>query len=133
MADPRTGDSALAELGCPSRPKPRFKTHARSPPRITLAVVGFLVLGLVGLTAVVGIGYTTTTRPNANADFQTATTVVYYNDGKSQLGSFAVQNRQPLTFEEMPQSIKDAVVAAENRTSGPIRASRSAACSAPPG
>ena len=39
------------------------------------------------------IGYTTTDAPDPNADFQTATTVVYYNDGKTQLGRFAVQNR----------------------------------------
>ena len=33
----------------------------------------------------------------------------------------------------MPDDVKHAVVAAENRTSGPTRASRSAACSAPAG
>ena len=55
--------------------------------RITLAVVGFLLLGLVSLTAVVGVGYATTTRPDPNADFQTAVTDVYYNDGKARLGT----------------------------------------------
>ncbi|HEY5847833.1 MAG TPA: transglycosylase domain-containing protein [Microlunatus sp.] len=84
--------------------------------RITLAVVGFLLLGLVSVTAVVGVGYATTTRPDPNADFQTAVTDVYYNDGKKRLGTFQVQNRTPLSFAEMPKSIKDAVVAAENRT-----------------
>ncbi|CAA9383662.1 MAG: Multimodular transpeptidase-transglycosylase [uncultured Propionibacteriaceae bacterium] len=76
-----------------------------------------LVLGLVAVAAVVGIGYSTTDIPDkGNAEFETATSFVYYNNGKSQLGSFAIQNRQPLTFAEMPQTIKDAVVAAENRS-----------------
>ena len=74
-----------------------------------------LLVGVIGAAGLVAYGYTSTQRPNANADFQTATTFVYYNNGKSQLGSFAVQNRQPLTFEQIPQNVKDGVVAAENR------------------
>jgi membrane peptidoglycan carboxypeptidase len=74
------------------------------------------VLGLISATAVVVIGYTTTTRPDANADFKTATTFVYYNDGKSELGSFAIQNRTPLTFDKLPETMKRAAVAAENRS-----------------
>ncbi|MGH3340693.1 MAG: transglycosylase domain-containing protein, partial [Propionibacteriaceae bacterium] len=73
-------------------------------------------LGLISATAVVVIGYTTTTRPDANAEFKTATTFVYYNDGKSELGNFAIQNRIPLTFDKMPETMKQATVAAENRS-----------------
>ena len=73
-------------------------------------------LGLVSAIAIVFIGYTTTERPDPNADFQTATTGVYYNDGKTRMGTFAIQNRQPLTFDKMPETMKQAVVAAENRT-----------------
>ena len=74
---------------------------------VALALVVVLLVGIVGAAGLVVYGYTTTERPNANADFQTATTFVYYDDGKSQLGSFAVQNRQPLTFEEMPENVKE--------------------------
>ena len=100
--------------GIRARPKPRFRKRTIAK-RITLALVGFVLLGLVGVTAIVAVGYTTTTRPDPNADFQTAVTNVYYNDGKARLGNFAVQNRTPMAFDEMPQDIKDAVVAAENR------------------
>ena len=85
------------------------------PKRIALAMALVMLVGVLGVAGLVVYGYTTTTRPNANADFQTATTFVYYNNGKSQLGSFAIQNRQPLTFEEIPDDVKEAVVAAENR------------------
>ncbi|GAB3764922.1 transglycosylase domain-containing protein [Microlunatus parietis] len=83
--------------------------------RIVRSLVALILIGLVGATAIVVVGYQTTELPDPNADFQTATSFVYYNDGKAQLGSFATQNRQPLTFDEMPQSIKDALVSAENR------------------
>ena len=113
MARPRQGGSAGPDWD-PARPKPRFKKRTIAQ-RITLALVGFVLLGLVGVTAIVAVGYTTTTRPDPNADFQTAITNVYYNDGKAKLGTFAVQNRTPISFADMPQDMKDAVVAAENR------------------
>jgi membrane peptidoglycan carboxypeptidase len=114
MAEPRTGHSAKQK-------KTTGKAAARPakkrswPKRIALALVVVLLVGVIGAAGLVVYGYTTTQRPDANADFQTATTFVYYENGKSQLGSFAIQNRQPLTFEEIPQNVKDGVVAAENR------------------
>src|SRR5699024_9924771 len=61
------------------------------------------------------IAYHNTDLPDPNADFQTNVTTVYYRDGKTELGTFAVQNRQSISYEEMPQELKDAVIAAENR------------------
>ena len=82
---------------------------------IKIAAVA-LVLGMVAGAAVIFIGYQTTDIPaKGNAEFETATTSVFYDNGKTELGTFEIQNRQPLTFDEMPQNIKDAVVAAENR------------------
>ena len=60
--------------------------------------------------------YKTTKLPNPNADFETNTSFVYYNDGETELGRYAVQNRDAISYDEMPQDVKDAVVAAENRT-----------------
>ena len=74
-----------------------------------------VLLGVVGAAGLVVYGYTTTQLPNPNKDFQTATTFVYYDNGKSQLGNFAIQNRQPLTSTRSRRTIKQAVVAAENR------------------
>ena len=39
--------------------------------------------------------------------------LAYYRDGEERLGSLAVQNRQTIGYDEMPQLMKDAVVAAE--------------------
>ncbi len=119
MADPHWGPVEKDPPGAASRPESGqagSRKHRPWPVRALQILALVVALGLVAGCAVVAIGYATTKRPDANADFETATSYVYYNDGKSQLGTFAIQNRQPLAFAEMPDSIKQAMVAAENRT-----------------
>ncbi len=119
MAEPGTGRSGQQDRtkSTAARPKDAGSTKKKRswPKRIALGLAVVVLVGILGVAGLAVYGYTSTTRPNPNADFQTATTFVYYNNGKSQLGSFAVQNRQPLTFEEIPDNVKQAVVAAENR------------------
>ena len=80
-----------------------------------------LVLG-TGLTAfALGIGafvalYVTTPIPSP-ADFAEAqTTTVYYADGTTRLGTFGETNRVIVDADAIPQEMKDAVVAGEDRT-----------------
>ena len=108
MVDPHWGP--VADKPAPAGQRKRW------PVRILKAIGLVLALGLVASVAVIFVGYTTTKLPNPNKDFTTATSYVYYGDGKAELGSFAIQNREPLEFEQMPESIKQAMVAAENRT-----------------
>ncbi len=79
------------------------------------ALILFLVAGLMGMGTFLYL-YSTTDLPDPNEDFTTNTTFIYYNDGRNELGSLAVQNRQTLEYGNMPQVMKDAAVAAENRT-----------------
>jgi membrane peptidoglycan carboxypeptidase len=125
MVDPHWGPVEKHPSGTSARPDKASGTAggkpARTPAqrrlRFALKGVGLsLALLLVAGVAIVFIGYTTTRRPDPNADFQTATTAVYYNDARARLGSFAVQNRTPLEFQRMPDTMKEAIVAAENRT-----------------
>ena len=60
--------------------------------------------------------YRTTDIPDPNKDFETQTSFVYYADGKTEVGSFATQNRESIPLDEMPDDLQNAVVAAENRT-----------------
>ena len=78
--------------------------------------------------------------PDANADFQTQTTNVYYSDGTHKIGSFATQDRDSVPMSEIPASMQAAAVAAEDRTfytnrgidlKGILRAARSNATSGP--
>jgi membrane peptidoglycan carboxypeptidase len=115
MADPYWGPVEERPQGSRARQKRtgRGKRWARG---IFITIAALTILGMVSAFAVVGYGYSTTKLPAANAEFNTATTFVYYNDGKSELGDFAIQNRTPLTFDKMPETMKQAAVAAENRT-----------------
>ena len=77
--------------------------------------IGILVVMLAGATAL-GVAYTQIKLPDPNADFQTNTSFVYYADGKEKLGSYSIQNRVTLAYEDIPQNVKDAMVAGENRS-----------------
>ncbi|MDO5677074.1 MAG: transglycosylase domain-containing protein [Propionibacteriaceae bacterium] len=78
-------------------------------------LVLFIIGGITGLGSFLYL-YSTTHLPNPNEDFTTNTTFLYYEDGRNQMGSLAVQNRVTIPYEQMPQLMKDAVVAAENRS-----------------
>ena len=61
--------------------------------------------------------YSAISIPKPNEAFKAQTTFVYYSGGKDELGTYYDdQNRQSIPLAEMPQTMQDAVVAAENRT-----------------
>ncbi len=98
------------------RSKPKKSRARKVWGRIGItALVMFLVVGLTGMGTFFFL-YSTTDLPDPNEDFTTNTTFIYYNDARNELGSLAVQNRVTLEYAAMPQVMKDAVVAAENRT-----------------
>ena len=93
-------------------PKNTKKTTKKSGWRrfFTWFGITVLVLMLAG-AGVLGFAYATVKLPDPNADFQTNTSFVYFNDGKEKLGSYQIQNRQTLAYEDIPQNVKDAIVA----------------------
>ncbi len=76
------------------------------------ALIALLIVGL----AAAGVIYVATPIPNPNKDFNTYNTHLYFADGKTDLGTLSVQNREVLSYAQMPQNMKDAIVAAENPT-----------------
>jgi membrane peptidoglycan carboxypeptidase len=101
------------------KPAPKAKAPLAGRPRLKWFLkwgsISGLVLVLLAVTAFV-ILYKAIDIPNPNSDFQTETTFVYYNDGKTELGRFATQNRNSIPFEEMPENLRNAVIAAEDRS-----------------
>lgn len=77
--------------------------------------ITILTLSVLGIGAFI-VGYFVTPIPDPNKDFQTNNTVVYYRDGTTEISAFSVQNRSSIPLDEMPASIKDAIVAAENQS-----------------
>ena len=114
--------AATKSSGRQSAPRPGQSRGTSSGPakrRLLRVLKWGLILALVGSLCLIGgfvYLYQTTSIPNPNKDFQTQTSFVYYSDGKTQLGQYATQNRSIIPLSEMPQNLKDAVVAAEDRT-----------------
>ncbi|MFS3127722.1 transglycosylase domain-containing protein [Nocardioides sp. Bht2] len=107
--------SAAAKKTSASKRPPASPFKRRLRKALKWSGITGLVLALLGALSLV-ILYRAIEIPNPNADFQTETTYVYYADGKSEVGKFATQNRNSIPFSEMPDSIKAAVVAAEDRS-----------------
>ncbi|MDQ4114723.1 MAG: penicillin-binding protein, partial [Actinomycetota bacterium] len=81
------------------------------------AAIFALVMALIGSAAVI-ISYNMISIPSANAAFQAESSFVYYAGGKKEVGRFQAgdQNRDALSVDEMPALVKDAAVAAEDRS-----------------
>ncbi|MER7609321.1 transglycosylase domain-containing protein [Nocardioides sp. NPDC127503] len=82
-----------------------------------IAGIFVLVMALIGSAAVI-ISYNMISIPNANAAFEAESSFVYYAGGKKEVGRFQAgdQNRDALSEDEMPALVKDAAVAAEDRS-----------------
>ena len=99
-----------------TRPQqPPVTTRQRLRRALKWLLVVVLVGALLGAASFVVL-YQTIDVPDPNEDFETQTSFVYYADGRSELGRFANQNRDSIPLDEMPDTIKDAVIAAENRS-----------------
>lgn len=79
------------------------------------STAAFLVLALLGVGGFVYL-YKTTDIPPPNAAFLTNASTVYYDGGKQEIGRFALQNRESISLNDMPDSIKQAVIAAEDES-----------------
>ena len=103
-------------------PKSRKAVDKPKLTRKQLAIKGLKWSSLVGLVLAVLMvsifyfAYRATEIPTANSAFQAQTTKIYYDNGKNEVGSFATQNRESIPLAEIPATMQDAVVAAEDRT-----------------
>ncbi len=87
--------------------------------RVKKFLTWVLVVGLVSTLILAGIGYfayRNTEIPDANKAFEAQSSFVYYSGSKAKIGRFADQNRESIPLADIPQSMQDAVIAAEDRT-----------------
>ncbi len=74
------------------------------------------VVGILVLAGIFYFAYKNTEIPDANKAFEAQSTFVYYAGGKAKVGRFAEQNRESIPLADIPQSMQDAAIAAEDRT-----------------
>ncbi|MES9556819.1 MULTISPECIES: transglycosylase domain-containing protein [unclassified Streptomyces] len=78
-------------------------------------VLSGVVLGLAALAGLFAVVYASVDIPDENAEAGRQGTVYYWADG-SQLVSVGAVNRQNVTLADIPGSVENAVIAAENET-----------------
>ncbi len=91
----------------------------RRPGRWKRVLGWIVVFGLAMILALMGIFYFTykkTQIPDPNSAFEAQSTYVYYSGGHSRIGQFADQNRESIPLADIPQSMQNAAIAAEDRT-----------------
>ena len=117
MTDPKRAAGGASRAPRGGAPHQRGK---RTGGQIALGL--FKWIGILALTvAVLGVGafvfiYANTTIPKPNDEFQTNVSTVYFSDGEQPMSTFFVHNRQSIPLSEMPENVKQAIVAAENET-----------------
>ena len=77
---------------------------------LLLGVVAFLML-----VAALGVGYAATDIPAPNELSGAQTTIVYFANGKTEIGRFGEQNRINVDIADVPDHVQKAVLAAEDR------------------
>lgn len=79
-------------------------------------LLGLFATGVAAVVLVVVVWYGRVQIPTPSDFAEYQTTTVYFADGTTPMGEFAEQNRVIVTEDKIPQHVRDAVVAAEDRT-----------------
>ena len=103
--------SHTPNAGGTHRPPKKKKKH-----RILKGILLFLLLCIVAGGGTFAFLYATTEVPDPEKIAMAEKTTVYYNDGKTEIGSFAEQNREIIDCSALPDYVGNAIVASENRT-----------------
>ncbi len=83
---------------------------------VTLIVLALLAGGLTGLLLAYQVGFTTyAAEVESLSEYQPGEiTKVYADDGKTVIGELALERRVPLVYEQIPEKMKQAILAIED-------------------
>jgi membrane peptidoglycan carboxypeptidase len=80
-------------------------------------ISAFIGAGILAMFAALFAAYSATSLPSKEAAGVSAqTSVIYYSDGETPIAELATQNRTIVTIDQIPQHLREAVYAAEDRT-----------------
>lgn len=94
-------------------PRTGVRGWTRFLPSIRLLVVGGLSL-IIALCVLFTVGYATTDVPEPNLEATGQTSTIYYNDGKTPIGQYKVEDRKSVDIEDISEPMQKAAVAAED-------------------
>ena len=81
---------------------------------VTRTIAGLLALVLIGVAAL-AVVYQRTTIPQPGQDAEKQVAIVYYSDGKTEMGRIGTVNRQNVQLSQVPQKVQYAFLSAEDR------------------
>lgn len=79
------------------------------------ALIGGLAVGLVALIALI-VRYMSLDVPEPDDFAQAQSSTFYYADGQTEMGRLGVANREVVAYEDLPEHVGNALVAAEDRS-----------------
>ena len=94
-------------------PRTGVSGWTRFLPSIRLLVVGGLSI-IIALCVLFSIGYAVTDVPEPNIEATGQTSTIYYNDGKTPIGQYKVQDRKSVSSDEISEPMRKAAIAAED-------------------
>ncbi len=77
-----------------------------------LSALAMFLLGAIGI----GVAYAMTPIPNPNDTTHYQASIIYWNDGETELYKFAEYDREPVSLSDVPTHVQQAVLAAEDRS-----------------
>ncbi|TWE10313.1 transglycosylase domain-containing protein [Rudaeicoccus suwonensis] len=95
------------------RGKPK-KEHGLIFKVVVRTILGLFTLCVLGFLALV-VMYLRTTIPQPQADAGKQVSIIYYSDGKTELGRFSTVNRQDVQLSQVPKTVQYEFLAAEDR------------------
>jgi len=101
----------------PSRPqrRPRKKRSKKQQWRFIGGVVTLGLIGSVVLGALLAFAVSVTEIPTPKEVARAQTTIVLWSDGEREMGRFGEFNRTDVSFDQIPENVRVAVLAAEDR------------------
>ena len=94
---------------------PRKRRRPRLSKALKIGGLAVAVLILLGI-ATVGLIYVRTDVPDPNALPTNQIATIYYGDGRTVLAKVGSQNRSDIKLHQVPEQVRYAVLAAENRS-----------------
>jgi len=89
---------------------PRQGSRRSWPRRILYTLIALFLLGVAGL----GVAYAMTDVPKPNDLAVAQTNIIYFSDGKSEIGRISEQNRENVKLKQIPLPVQHAMLAAED-------------------
>jgi membrane peptidoglycan carboxypeptidase len=101
-------------------PPPRIRRPAPTRPTCAERRIRFVALtalaSLLTSVAALGVSYAVVRVPMPPAKATSRTSIVYFSDGRTEMARLSVENRVQVTLDRVPVHVRNAVVAAEDRS-----------------